>query len=110
MHPVLLHCLRLSLPPLLMAGCAQPQEIVQQQQSPIKPVASVLDIMESLIAHMADDIFKSVGTIIDETGQHEIVPQNDEAWMELRFAARSMVKAPSGWMGGLRAIGMPLTK
>jgi mono/diheme cytochrome c family protein len=73
-----------------LAGCAQQEP--QPAPPPFKPVASVLDIMESLVGHMATDIFASVGTIIDETGTHEIVPQNDEAWDEVRFAAMGLAE------------------
>ena len=75
---------------LPLAGCAQgPQPA---EAPPFKPVASVLDIMESLVGHMATDVFASVGTVIDEKGTHEIVPKDDEAWAEVRFAAMGLAE------------------
>jgi hypothetical protein len=80
----------LSITTLVMAGCASGGS--EQSQPPFKPVATVLDIMESLVGHMATDVFASVGTIVDEKGTHEIVPQNDEAWDEVRWAAMGLAE------------------
>ena len=74
---------------LPLAGCAQGP---QQTDPPFKPVASVLDIMESLVGHMATDVFASVGTVIDEKGTTEIVPKDGEAWAEVRFAAMGLAE------------------
>jgi hypothetical protein len=74
---------------LLTSACARGAE---PPATPIKPVASVKDIMESLIAHMATDVFASVGTIIDENGTREIVPENDEAWTEVAYAAMGLAE------------------
>jgi hypothetical protein len=70
-------------------GCAPN---TQSPQAELQTVASVKDIMESLIGHMATDIFASVGTIIDEKGMREIVPENDEAWIEVRYAAMGLAE------------------
>jgi hypothetical protein len=81
--------LRLMVLALPLAGCAQQNA---PSQPPLQPVASVQDIMESLIGHMATDVFNSVGTIIDEKGTQEIVPENDEAWAEVRYAAMGLAE------------------
>ena len=81
--------LLLALVLMPLAGCAQ---VSQPTQPPFKPVATVLDIMESLVGHMATDVFASVGTIIDEKGTTEIVPKDDEAWAEVRFAAMGLAE------------------
>ena len=82
--------LRLCAVALLFGGCAQQRP--QSSQPPFAPVASVQDIMESLIGHMATDVFAAVGTIIEEKGTQEIVPQNDEEWAEVRFAAMGLAE------------------
>jgi len=95
--------LLLGLVVLPLAGCApgaQPTEA-----PPFKPVASGLDIMESLIGHMATDVFASVGTIIDEKGTREIVPENDEAWAEVQFAAMGLAETGNLLMFPSRAKG-----
>jgi hypothetical protein len=75
---------------LPLAGCAQ--QNTQSAQADLQTVASIEDIMESLVAHMATDVFASVGTIIDEKGAREIVPENDEAWTEVRHAAMGLAE------------------
>jgi hypothetical protein len=77
---------------VLTAACAAQPQAPPASQPPLKPVASVLDIMESLIGHMATDVFASVGTIIDEKGTTEIVPKTDEEWAEVRFAAMGLAE------------------
>ena len=86
---------------LPLAGCAQGQQ--PAEAPPFKPVASNLDIMESLIGHMATDVFASVGTVIDEKGTHEIVPKDDEAWAEVRFAAMGLAETGNLLMFPTRA-------
>ena len=80
----------LSISILAGVNCA-PRES-GQPQPPFKPVASVQDIMESLVGHMAADVFASVGTIVDEKGIHDIVPQNAAAWDEVRWAAMGLAE------------------
>ena len=75
---------------LPLAGCMQ--QSAPPAEPVVQPVASVQDIMESLIGHMATDVFSSVGTIIDEKGTHEIAPENDEAWTEVRYAAMGLAE------------------
>jgi len=84
-----------------LAGCAQ--GVQPAAEPPFKPVASVLDIMESLVGHMATDVFASVGTVIDEKGTTEIVPKDDEAWAEVRFAAMGLAETGNLLMFPTRA-------
>jgi hypothetical protein len=101
-----MHILRrlaiLSVLLLPLSGCARQEPL--PEPPPFKPVASNLDIMESLIGHMASDIFMSVGTIIDEQGEHEIRPENDEAWAEVRFAAMGLAETGNLLMFESRAM------
>ena len=92
----------LGLVVLPLAGCAQGPQATDAP--PFKPVASNLDLMESLIGHMATDVFASVGTIIDETGTHEIAPQDDEAWEEVQFAAMGLAETGNLLMFPTRAM------
>ena len=73
------------------AGCTQ-QQPAQASQPPFKQVANVQDLMESLVAHMAEDVFASVATVVDEKGIHEIFPKNDEEWMEVAYAAMGLAE------------------
>ena len=58
-----------------LAACAQ-----QPQVPPFKPVTTVLELMESVIAHAAEVYWESVSVTVDETGVHERNPQTDEEW------------------------------
>jgi hypothetical protein len=75
---------------VLLGGCAQ--QNTPSPQAHLQTVASVKDIMESLIGHMATDVFASVGTIIDEKGPQEIIPKDEEAWAEVRYAAMGLAE------------------
>ena len=72
-----------------LPSCAQ-----QASEPPVelKPVANVQEIMESLVGHMAQEIFDAVRVEIDETGIHEFKPENDEAWQEVRWAAMGLAE------------------
>jgi hypothetical protein len=49
--------------------------------------------MESLVAHMAQEIWDSVKIEIDEKGTHETKPRNKEEWQEVGYAARGLAEA-----------------
>jgi|SRR5687768_14021390 len=71
-----------------LVACA-PAEPKQE----FKAIATTQDVMESLIAHMAQEIWDSVKVEIDEKGVHETRPQNREEWQEVAFAARGLAEA-----------------
>ncbi len=55
-----------------LAACAgQPQVTAP----PYKPVTTVLELMESVIAHAAEVYWESVQVTVDETGEHEQYPE-----------------------------------
>ncbi|MBI2150624.1 MAG: cytochrome c [Acidobacteria bacterium] len=59
--------------------------------------------MESLVSHMAEDVWSAVGTIIDEKGIQEIVPKDAQAWEEVRFAAMGLAETGNLLMFETRA-------
>lgn len=61
---------------------------------PFKPVADVKQLMASVLEPAADVYWDAVGTIIDETGTHEIEPTSVEEWDAIRNNA--YVVAESG--------------
>jgi hypothetical protein len=75
---------------LIVLGCTQQQTAATQP--PFKQVANVQELMESLVAHMAEDVFASVGTIVDEKGITEIAPKTDEEWAEVGYAAMGLAE------------------
>ena len=61
---------------------------------PFRPVADVKQLMAQVIEPAADVYWDAVGTIIDQSGTHEIEPKTIEEWDAVRNSA--MVVAESG--------------
>ncbi len=51
--------------------------------------------MESVIAHAAEVYWGSVQVTVDETGEHERYPQNDEEWESVWAAALWRLPSPA---------------
>ena len=60
-----------------------------------KAVANTQDVMESLVAHMSQNIWEAARFEIDQTGIHEIKPKNKEEWQEVGYSARGLAEASS---------------
>jgi hypothetical protein len=73
---------------LLSMGCTQPEP-----KADLKPIADVKEVMESLVAHMAQEIFDSVRVEIDEKGTREYKPETVDAWEEVRYAALGLAES-----------------
>ena len=58
-----------------------------------KAVSTTQDVMESLVAHTAQEVWDSVKIEIDEKGTHETRPRNKEEWQEVAYAARGLAEA-----------------
>ena len=67
----------------LTAGCARQPPAAP----PYKPVTTVLELMESVIAHAAETYWDSVQVTVDEAGVHERYPESDEEWEAVWAAA-----------------------
>jgi hypothetical protein len=59
----------------------------------VRFVASVRDIMESMVEPNADKLFDSVAIDVNATGIHEMKPETDEQWEELEHAAFGLAEA-----------------
>jgi hypothetical protein len=46
--------------------------------------ATVKDVMHSMVDPSADFLFQSVQSVADDTGVHEVAPQTDEQWQDVR--------------------------
>jgi hypothetical protein len=77
-------------PCLVALGCAQQLPV----QPPFKPVTTVLELMESVIAHAAEIYWEAVQVTVDADGVHERKPETDEEW-ELVWAS-ALAIAESG--------------
>jgi hypothetical protein len=69
----------------LLAGCsaAAPKE-PPPADSPFHPVATVREVMNSVIDPSIDAVWNSVKTVIDHGGMTDHAPAADEEWAEVR--------------------------
>jgi hypothetical protein len=86
---------------LAALGCASRSEA---PAPPYKPVTTVLELMESVIAHAAEVYWESVSVTVDETGVHERAPQTDEEWEAVWAAGLSLAESGNLLMMAPRAV------
>ena len=69
----------------LLAGCAAPPEAEEPPPaaSPYRPVATIREVMNSVIDPSVDVVWNSVKTVIDN-GTTDHAPAADEEWAEVR--------------------------
>ena len=69
----------------LLAGCAAPApEQPPPADSPYRPVASIREVMNSVIDPSVDVVWNSVKTVIDDGRMTDHAPAADEDWAEVR--------------------------
>jgi hypothetical protein len=69
----------------LLAGCArQAPEQSPAADPPYRPVASIREVMNSVIDPSIDVVWNSVATIIDDGRMTDRAPGTDEDWAEVR--------------------------
>jgi hypothetical protein len=71
---------------------------------PFMPVASVLELMESVIAHASEDYWTAVSVTVDERGVTEDYPETDEDWDDLWSAAMTIAESGNLLMIAPRAV------
>ena len=86
---------------LAALGCSHRVEV---PAPPYKPVTTVLELMESVIAHAAEVYWESVSVTVDETGVHERAPQTDEEWEGVWAAGLSIAESGNLLMMTPRAV------
>jgi cytochrome c556 len=60
---------------------------------PYRPVASVLELMESVVAHAAEEYWDAVKVTVDANGVTEHYPETDEEWEEVWAAAVTIAES-----------------
>ncbi len=65
----------------------------RQTQNEFRPIATVKDIMVSIIDPEADVLWNAVATIVSMTGTEERAPKTDEEWAAVRRSAIQLVEA-----------------
>ncbi len=70
----------------LVAGCSQAAAPQQPQPAdvPYRPVASIREVMSSVIDPSVDNVWDSVKTVIDDGKMTDHAPATDEQWAEVR--------------------------
>lgn len=69
----------------LPAGCAAPApEQPPPAEPPYRPVASIREVMNSVIDPSIDAVWNSVATIVDDGRMTDRAPATDEDWAEVR--------------------------
>ena len=72
--------------------------------APYMPVATVLELMESTIAHAAEEYWGAVTVIVDENGVQEQYPETAEEWEEVWAAAVTIAESGNLLMMPPRAV------
>ena len=57
-----------------------------------KMLASIFELMDSLIDPSADAVWRSAGSIIDESGVHDLAPRTPEDWANVRRAGIRIIE------------------
>jgi hypothetical protein len=83
-----------------------PHVVPVTSPSGVRFVASVRDIMESLVEPNADKLFDSVAIDVNATGIHEMKPETDEQWEELEHAAFALAEA----VNLIKMVGRPMAQ
>lgn len=82
---------------LLLGGCGQhdaspPPKAEVKTESPFKPVATLQELMVSVIDPNIDPIWNAVSTVNTQAGSVDKVPQTDEEWTQLRHHAITLIE------------------
>ena len=89
----------LGLSAIVMTSCAQ-----QPALPPFAPVATVVQLMESVIAHASQVYWGAVEVIVDADGVTENYPETDEEWESVWAAAMSIAESGNLLMMAPRAV------
>jgi hypothetical protein len=95
----------------LLAACA-PKPAAESAApaaapAPLKPVASVIDLMGGTIDPAADFLWESVSTVSTEKGIEEHHPQTDAQWAEVRHKALTLIEGSNLLMMDGRVVAHP---
>jgi len=82
---------------VLAVGCTGTEE------PPFKPMATVKDLMQSVVDPAADIVWDAVGTVVSEKGIEEWAPETDEEWARVRGASMILMESGNLLMMGDRA-------
>ena len=61
----------------------------------MKPVVSVKELMRDMLDPLADNVFDSIGIVVDRKGTVETMPRNDADWDRIRMGGVAMAEGAS---------------
>ena len=90
----------------LFAGCSKPAPAAPPPPAapPYHPVASIREVMNSVIDPNVDVVWNAVKTDIDHGKQIEHAPKNDEEWAAVRHSALTVAEGANLLMMPGRAV------
>jgi hypothetical protein len=93
----------------LLVGCSKPAPEQQPPPAapPYHPVASIREVMNSVIDPNVDVVWNAVKTDIDHGKQIEHAPANDEEWAAVRHSAMTVSEGANLLMMPGRAVAPP---
>jgi hypothetical protein len=92
----------------LLAGCAAPapEQPTPSAEPPFRPVATIREVMNSVIDPSVDVVWNSVKTVIDN-GTTDLAPAADDDWAEVRRHALIVSEAANLLMMRNRPVAPP---
>ena len=83
---------------MMLSACAEkPAALVPAPSapvaSPIKPYASLQELMEDVVDRSADAVWESSGFVSDRNGLHDRSPKTDSQWLALRGNVITLIEA-----------------
>ena len=93
----------------LLVGCSKPapEQPPPPAAPPYHPVASIREVMNSVIDPNVDVVWNAVKTVIDHGKPTEHAPANDEEWASVRHSAMTVVEGANLLMMPGRAVAPP---
>jgi hypothetical protein len=85
------------------SGCTKPEPPAPELSS----VATLRELMASMIDPSADFLFQTIVVIVDEKGIIDKTPKNDEEWKEVRRHALILLEAPNLMISPGRRVAHP---
>ena len=98
---------------LVVSGCRgqqQPPKAEEPAQPPYAPVATIKDLMDSIIDPSADVVWESVATVVGKNGTVDRAPKTDEEWNNVRNGAIRLVEGSNLLMMPGRHVARPNEK
>jgi hypothetical protein len=74
-----------------VAACGE--TITDRTDSPLRPTATIKDIMDSMVDPSADALWDSVATTISAAGVEERQPRTDEEWADVKRRSITLMEA-----------------